>query len=297
MSSLPTGPDVAAWAAGSPAPEVATTVAATPDHDLESFLRGPGRDAVPRVLERLADFTVPARLAEVRADVAFATTGRGGVRRVLRLADGTASPVAEDATADVEVAAAPADLLRLVCGGANAAMLLLGGRLTVTGDGGVGLAVGGLFARPGQPDVAVDPTDVDPEQVARLLKGVPDKHLRAVMTGGFREVVLDQVFTRFPEFVDHDKAARRSISVGFTITGRPDGGSDRWAVTLEHGSCLVERDVEARQATITADGADFLKLATGHLNPMAGVVRGRLKVRGDLKAALALHGVMRVPGS
>jgi hypothetical protein len=35
----------------------------------------------------------------------------------------------------------------------------------------------------------------------------------------------------------------------------------------------------------------------GHLNPVTGVMRGQLKVRGDVKAALTFSGLMDIPSA
>jgi putative sterol carrier protein len=256
--------------------------------------------AVELILSRLGEFAVPERLAEVRGVVEFVIdVPRERPERHALLFDGAGVGRIDVGSqpADVTIETSAFDFVRLVSGGVNAAVLLLAGRLSVTGDELLALAVGGVFRVPGRSGVAVDPATVDPDQVADALRHVKDAHLRTVMSGGFRAVVLDQVFTRLPEYLDEHKAAGHRLNVGFTVTGRPDGGADRWTVHVEDGTCRVEPDGDGRDATITLDGADFLKLVTGHLNPVTGVVRGRLKVRGDLKACLTLHKVMRVPGS
>ena len=67
-------------------------------------------------------------------------------------------------------------------------------------------------------------------------------------------------------------------------------------VEVREGACQVSPGGRARDATLVLDGAAFLKLVTGHLNPVVGVMRGALKVRGDVTAGLALHKIMRIPG-
>ena len=52
---------------------------------------------------------------------------------------------------------------------------------------------------------------------------------------------------------------------------------------------------EERSATVTCAAHDFLRLATGHLSPVTGVLRGQLKVRGDKAAALRLAGAFDIP--
>lgn len=255
--------------------------------------------ALGQILSRLDEFALPEPLSHVRGVVEFLVDVRKGkAERHALTFDGTTVRPAEPGRAepDVTLRIGAMDLLLMATGGTNAALLLLGGRLVVEGDTDLALRVGGVFQVPGQPGVAVDPNEVDPEQVAVVLKGVKDSHLREVMSGGFREVVITQVFRRLPDFLDEKRAVGADLSVGFKITGRPDGSADRYAVRVLEGTCEVERDGEATDATIVSDGAAFLKLVTGHLNPVVGVMRGTLKVRGDVTAALALHKIMRIPG-
>ncbi len=257
--------------------------------------------AVRHVLGRLGEFALPGPLAEVKGVVEFRVeVPRGRPERHALLFDdaGVVVVPAGEHRPDVTIAMAALDFLRLVSGGRNAALLLLGDRLRVEGDEMLALRVGGVFQVPGQPGVAVDPSEVDPEQAAAVLAGVKDAHLDRLMSGGFREVVLEQVFARLPEFLDEGKAAKHRLAVGFRIAGRPDGGADRVTVYVEQGVCRAERDAEGeRDATLVLGGAQFLKLVTGHLNPVTAVMRGALKVRGDLNAALTLHRIMRIPGS
>lgn len=259
------------------------------------------RSAVREILGRLDEFAVDDRLSGVRGVVEFRVTPPRGPDDVAVLAfDGVGVRLEEEATSavpDVSVSLGAVDFLRLVTGGANAAILLLGARLEVQGQTSLALAVGGVFQVPGRPGVAVDPDEVDPEEVAVVLKGVKDAHLRSVMQGGFRDVVLGQVFRRLPDFLVEEKARDADLSVGFKVTGRGDGGSDRYVVNVCQGVCKVEEGALARDATLVLDGAAFLKLVTGHLNPVVAVMRGAIKVRGDVGAGLALHKMMRVPGS
>ena len=40
-----------------------------------------------------------------------------------------------------------------------------------------------------------------------------------------------------------------------------------------------------------------MRLATGHMNPVAGVIKGQLKVKGDKAKALQLTSVIDIPHS
>jgi putative sterol carrier protein len=293
---------VHAWFASEDPVRIVEMVGAATDKELVRLVAVPElrHDAVREVLGRLGEFAVPDRLAAVRGVVEFRVTPPRGADDVAVLAfDGTGVRLLEEGAehhSHVTVRLAAVDFLRLVTGGVNAAALLLGARLAVEGETALALAVGGVFQVPGRPGVAVDPDEVDPEEIAVVLKGVKDAHLRGVMQGGFRDVVLGQVFGRFPDFLIEDKARGADLSVGFKVTGRPDGAADRYVVHVRDGVCEVEEGGLARDATLVLDGAALLKLVTGHLNPVVAVMRGAIKIRGDMSAGLALHRMMRVPG-
>ena len=157
--------------------------------------------AVRGVLSRLHEYADEARLATTTGTVRIDLT-RDDARlghHLLRL-----RPTRIDVEVDVP-ASTPADVvlattvvgfIRLVSGQGNAALDFLAGRLDVEGDADLALAVGGLFTIPGTHAVAVDPTALDPVEVARALAGVPTEHLRHVMADGFRPVVLGEIFRR-----------------------------------------------------------------------------------------------------
>lgn len=54
----------------------------------------------------------------------------------------------------------------------------------------------------------------------------------------------------------------------------------------------AEHGLEAPfEVTLTRD--DFAKLVTGELNPMAGMVTGRMRLKGDIKGALRLDKLLK----
>jgi putative sterol carrier protein len=283
----------------------------TADRDIEELLAdGAVRTAaVGSVLARLDEYAVRERLAAVKGTVAFrlALPKRGEEVYILEFQEGGVDVVPPGTgtaalTPDVTISCGMLEFVRLVTGGANAALLYLGDRLAIEGDEMLALEVGGVFRVPGTEDVAVDPTALDPVDVAVAIAKVRDGHLHAVMAGGLRGVVLDEVFRRLPDYVHEAKAERHELVIGFKIGGRPDGGADRYVVTLSEGKARVTRVEEGeesgeRHATIALTGAQFLKLVTGHLNPVSGVMRGQLKVRGDIKAALTFSGLMDIPSA
>jgi putative sterol carrier protein len=263
--------------------------------DLDHF-----RDrAVDAILDRFEEFADSDRLAEVRGVVRFELVSpkHRPECHTARFSAGTVT-LDPEAEPDVTVKAEIVDFVRLVTGQSNAALLYLGGRLGIEGQEMLALAVGTVFTVPGSDHAAVDPTALDPVDVATAVATTSGKHMRAVMEGGFRPIVLAEVFRRFPDFIDIGKAADLRLAVGFRIGGRKDGDVDRYCVHIEDSICTIDTgppEGQRRDATITIDGADFLRLATGQLNPVRGVLTGAMKVKGDRAKALALNAVMVPP--
>jgi len=271
-----------------------------------------GRDevrpaAVAGILGRLHEYAIPERVAALEGVVRFDLERRGTLleRHALAFGDGQmrALPGGGDRDADVVLTTSVLRFVRLVSGERNAGLEYLSGKLDIDGDADLALEVGGIFRVPGTGQVAVDPRLLDPVDVATALGEVKGDHLKKVMRSGFRPVVLGEIFRRLPDFVNPQKAASLRLCVGFRLTGNPSGEVERYVVTIDRGTATVEagdegdagREGAERHATVTCEAHDFLRLATGHLNPVAGVLKGQLKVRGDKAKALQLASVIDIP--
>jgi len=281
--------------------EITDVIRSTSDDELRALiaLEHFRDEGVVAILDRFAEFADAARLAEISGVVRFelARSKKDQERHTARFDAGTVT-LEEDAEPDVTIAADIVDFVRLVTGQSNAALLYLGGALAIEGDEMLALGVGSVFTVPGSGHAAVDPTALDPVDVATAVASTSGKHMRSVMEGGFRPIVLEEVFRRFPDFIDAEKAGDLQLSVGFRIGGRADGEVDRYVVHVADGVCTIETsppEGQRRDATITVEGADFLRLATGQLHPVRGVLTGALKVKGDRAKALALNAVMVPP--
>jgi putative sterol carrier protein len=285
--------------------EVVEAVRATSDDHLLELI---GRDdvrplAVAAIVSRMHEYAVPERLAAIEGVVRF-DLERGGEllerhglvfdRGALRhLPD-----IAADQAVDVVLRTSVLRFVRMVSGERNAGLEFLAGKLDLDGDAELALGIGGLFRVPGTGDVAVDPKELDPVDVATALKGTKSDHLRKVMASGFRPIVLDEIFRRLPAFVNHRKARAMDLTIGFRLEGRPDGEVDRYVVRIVDGAATVTAGAEEgseRDATVTCEAHEFLRLATGHLGAVTGVLRGQLKVRGDRAKAPQLSSVIEFP--
>lgn len=300
--STMTSEDIAEFFATGDAEDIAKLVSTASDVELKTLIDNDGlrEAAVGAGLNRFQEFAVPERLAEVNGLVRFVVTRTRGADDRYDAEFGGGEVDVSPAGAgkpDVTIATSALDFVRLVSGTASAALLLLSGRLRVEGDEVLALQIGGVFRVPGSDDIAVNPAALDAVEVAEVISKSKDAYLRDVMKGGFRGVILEEIFRRFPEYIDANRAKNLEMNIGFKIAGGP-GDPDRFLVNIDKGTVTVTRDGEGdRKATIALGGAEFLKLATGNLNPTMAFVRGSLKVRGDISAALSLSSVMRIPSA
>jgi putative sterol carrier protein len=287
--------------ADTPAEELVDGVRALDDDALWSLL---DRDeirpvAVTGILARLHEYAVPAMLERVEGRVGLVLDRRSKVleTHVLSCSGGELRLTDDADPVDVTLRTSVVRFIRLISGEHNAGLEYLSGHLDIDGDADLALAVGGMFRVPGSEEVAVDPRTLDPVDVAVALGEVDSRHLKKVMASGFRPVVLEEIFRRLPEFVNQRKAATTRLDIGFRLLGNPSGEVERYHVSIDAGTATVTAGEEGqrRDATISCEGHDFLRLATGHLNPVAGVLKGTLKVKGDKAKALHLSSLIDFP--
>lgn len=287
--------------AETPAEELVEGVRALDDDGLWALIN---RDeirpaAVAGILARLHEYAVPAMLARVEGRVRLELGRRGKVleTHVLACSSGNLELSDDSDPVDVTLRTSVVRFIRLISGEHNAGLEYLSGHLDIDGDADLALAVGGMFRVPGSESVAMDPRALDPVDVATALAQVDSRHLKKVMASGFRPVVLEEIFRRLPDFVNQRKAGRTRLDVAFRLLGNPSGEVERYHVSIDAGAATVSpgEQGQRRDATISCEGHDFLRLATGHLNPVAGVLKGTLKVKGDKAKALHLSTLIDFP--
>lgn len=87
-----------------------------------------------------------------------------------------------------------------------------------------------------------------------------------------------------------DAATDWEGDIAFRILAEPDRGvpEDMWGyLDLWHGACRGGRVIEAREAdaaayTLTAPYSRWKDVVEGELDPIKGMMQGKLRVRGDL---------------
>ncbi|MDE3070516.1 MAG: SCP2 sterol-binding domain-containing protein [Acidobacteriota bacterium] len=158
----------------------------------------------------------------------------------------------------------------------------------------------------GAPDLSnVDPATVDPASIdatavdaldfANMVRNASDEQLAAGLAAG-REIILGEVFRRMAEHLDPVLADGLDAVVDWHITGREDGGYDRFQVAIRNGTCEVSRDgAETPRATLELPAISFLRVATGNLFGAAVYLSGELRVEGDLPFAMQMQSYFRIP--
>ena len=70
-------------------------------------------------------------------------------------------------------------------------------------------------------------------------------------------------------------------------------GEGRWLVDVRDGKLTVTEDPDATaDATFSMSGETFDKLSSRRQNPMTAYATGKLKVSGDIRAAMSLQSIL-----
>jgi putative sterol carrier protein len=91
-------------------------------------------------------------------------------------------------------------------------------------------------------------------------------------------------FEGLPGRVDSGKVAGMRNTYAFEIEG-----AGAWTVRVADGSIAVDEGAQAADCTITASEDTFRQIISGDQNPTSAYMTGKLKVKGDMGAALKLQ--------
>lgn len=132
----------------------------------------------------------------------------------------------------------------------------------------------------------------------RLVRDAPPERLEQLMRSPARKPLLEGIFWQMPKQLDSGQANAVTSSIRWCLTGRADGGIDTYQLELEAGRGRIIRGADGPEPrlTITLDGVDFLRLASGNLDPMQAYFKGEIKLAGDIMVAAKLASLFRMPG-
>ena len=282
--------------------DFARLVEATTDELLRAAMRTALRPVIlDEMFRRFPWFFRPEIARGSQGIVEWAITGGPGApdRYYVRIANLECFVDREAESAPRTTLELPApDCVRLVTGGVSPAVLLLSGRLRISGDEDFAIEQAGFFSLPTASGEA-RPMDIrgflggiDVKEIARVVADTPDEELRRAIRGPFRALLLDEVFARLPEYFD-DRSDMRA-----TIDWRIDdnGSRDQYLVVIDDGICRVAESAgPGPRVKLSLGAVDLLKLATGNANPIGMVVRRRLRLGGDLLMAPRLLSAFKIP--
>ncbi len=84
--------------------------------------------------------------------------------------------------------------------------------------------------------------------------------------------------------VDDSKTAGMNNSYVFDIEG-----AGTWTVKVENGAVSVSEGAEDADVTISTSEENFMKIVRGEQNPTTAYMSGKLKIKGDMGAAMKLQ--------
>jgi putative sterol carrier protein len=93
-----------------------------------------------------------------------------------------------------------------------------------------------------------------------------------------------EFFDTLESRVDASRAAGINASYLFDVTG-----AGAWKVDVSDSGVTVTEGAADAGTTITITEGDFDRLVAGELNPMTAFMTGKLKVKGDMGAAMKLQ--------
>jgi putative sterol carrier protein len=97
---------------------------------------------------------------------------------------------------------------------------------------------------------------------------------------------VQEFFETLPSRADTSKTAGMTNSYAFDIEG-----AGQWTVKVEDGSIRVVDGLDDADVTISASQEVFQKIVAGEQNPTSAYMTGKLKLKGDMGAAMKLQKV------
>lgn len=97
-------------------------------------------------------------------------------------------------------------------------------------------------------------------------------------------MAVAEFFESLPSRADASKLAGIDNSFLFDIEGE-----GQWLVQVADGAVTVTPGPSDADATISASGETFEKIVSGDQNPTVAYMTGKLKVKGDIGAAMKLQ--------
>jgi putative sterol carrier protein len=95
---------------------------------------------------------------------------------------------------------------------------------------------------------------------------------------------VQEFFDTLPQRADTSKTEGMNNSYAFDIDG-----AGQWTVKVENGAVTVNPGMSDADATISTSQEIFEKIIAGEQNPTSAYMTGKLKLKGDMGAAMKLQ--------
>jgi putative sterol carrier protein len=95
---------------------------------------------------------------------------------------------------------------------------------------------------------------------------------------------VQEFFDTLPERADKSKTEGMNHSYAFDIDG-----AGQWTVKVADGDVTVDQGMEDADVTISTSQEVFEKIVSGEQNPTSAYMTGKLKLKGDMGAAMKLQ--------
>jgi putative sterol carrier protein len=130
----------------------------------------------------------------------------------------------------------------------------------------------------------------DPAQLAAMLAGLDDASVEEQVVAHGVDDALAQIFDEMARRFLPERAAGRTAVVLYDLSLR-DGSVRTWQMVVAEGTCTVRPGADrAAQLTFQMALPRFLRLLSGSLDGITALMRGDLRLKGDLVLAQLMQG-------
>jgi hypothetical protein len=142
----------------------------------------------------------------------------------------------------------------------------------------------------------LDVVAISAADLGRLVKRSAVADLGRLLRGPRRSELLEGLIQRMSGVFVAQRAGSLRAVVHWRIDGRLGGGADTYELVIADGACQVSPTADRRpDLTLGISDIDFLKLVSGNAHPVAMVIRGKLRTKGDLVLAARFPNLFDVP--
>ena len=135
---------------------------------------------------------------------------------------------------------------------------------------------------------------VDPAQLAELVKGLSDDELKKQISDLGEDEVLRNIFQGMQEAFKPEKAQGVNSTIQYDID--TDAGTKTWAVKFDNGTCATsEGPASDPRLTLKVELVDFVRLILGQADGTQLFMSGKMKLQGDMMFAMQMQGFFDRP--